>query len=207
MSRLQPAVGQQAFLERSGIDALVHALPRAKAANAAGRRGVARGEYALVTLHRPSNVDQAGTLGSLVKALEIIGRDRPVLFPVHPRTRARMETLGVRADGNGRLVLLEPLGYTEMLSLVGDAGVVITDSGGLQEETSYLGVPCLTVRPNTERPVTIEQGTNRLVKSPDALLEAVHDAWTAPRRACSIELWDGKAADRIVSALAASILP
>lgn len=196
------AEGRIHFVGNIMIDALVHALPRARAAGAAKRRALGSGDYLMVTLHRPSNVDQPETLRQLMRALDAVSRNHPVLFPVHPRTRSRMGALGLRPSGNGRFRLLEPLGYVEMLSLVADAGLVITDSGGLQEETSFLGVPCLTVRPNTERPVTIEQGTNRLVSPSEGLVEAVDDAWRAGRRSCMIELWDGKAAERIVAAIA-----
>jgi len=189
------------FVGNIMIDSLVHALPRARAAGAAKRRGLGPGEYVLVTLHRPSNVDQPETLRYLMKTLAGIGAERPVLFPVHPRTRSRIDMLRNRPAENGKLKLLEPLGYIEMLSLVADAGLVITDSGGLQEETSFLGVPCLTVRPNTERPVTITQGTNRLVTSAEQLPDAVQSAWRAGRRASKIELWDGKTGERIVAAL------
>lgn len=190
------------FVGNIMIDALVHALPRAKSAGAAERQGLRSGEYVVVTLHRPSNVDRPDTLRQLIRALEVISRDRPVLFPLHPRTRSRLDALGVGPGGNGDLRLLQPLGYVEMLSLVVDAGLVITDSGGLQEETSFLGVPCLTVRPNTERPVTITRGTNRLVASTgDALLEAVEQCSSVRRCPCAIELWDGKTAERIVGAL------
>lgn len=192
------------FVGNIMIDALVHALPRARAAGAASRRGLGAGEYVLVTLHRPSNVDPPETLRGLMDALGTISHHRPVLFPIHPRTGSRLDVLGLRSRGNGSVRLLEPLGYVEMLSLVADAGLVITDSGGLQEETSFLGVPCLTVRPNTERPITIEQGTNRLVGSVKQLLEAVERAWREGRRECRIELWDGKAAERIVAELCGS---
>ena len=190
------------FVGNIMIDTLVHAMPRAKAAAAAERRGLQSGEYVVVTLHRPSNVDHSDTLRQLIRALDAISRDRPVIFPLHPRTRSRLQAGGLGPDGNGDLRMLEPLGYIEMLNLVADAGLVITDSGGLQEETSFLGVPCLTVRPNTERPVTITQGTNRLVASTeDALLEAVEQSSRVGRRPCTIELWDGKTAERIVAAL------
>ena len=191
------------FVGNIMVDALLHALPRAKTVAAAGQRGVERGKYVLVTLHRPSNVDEPETLRHLMQTLDTISRERPVLFPIHPRTRARLEKLSPPWAANGSLRLLQPLGYVEMLSLVADAGLVITDSGGLQEETSFLGVPCLTLRANTERPVTIEQGTNCLVPSADELLDAVGPAWRRGRDACTIELWDGKTAERIVTVLRA----
>jgi UDP-N-acetylglucosamine 2-epimerase (non-hydrolysing) len=190
------------FVGNIMIDTLVQALPRARAAAAPGKRGLHPGEYLVVTLHRPSNVDHPETLRQLIGALNTISRERPVRFPVHPRTRSRMQACGLGPDGKGDFQMLEPLGYAEMLNLVADAGLVITDSGGLQEETSFIGVPCLTVRPNTERPITITGGTNRLVASTEsALLEAVEQSSRAGRRPRVIELWDGKAAERIVGVL------
>jgi UDP-N-acetylglucosamine 2-epimerase (non-hydrolysing) len=184
------------------IDTLVEVLPRARATPVPARNGLAPGGYAVVTLHRPSNVDDPATLAQLMQALETVSRERPVLFPVHPRTRARLDAAGLAPNGTLGLRLLGPLGYLEMLNLVADAGLVITDSGGLQEETSYLGIPCLTVRPNTERPVTVTQGTNRLVRpTAAALLEAVARSAAEGRRECAIEFWDGKTAERIVEVL------
>ena len=184
------------------VDALVEALPAARATPVPQRGTLARGDYVVVTLHRPSNVDHPGTLKELLRALETISRERPVLFPVHPRTRARLAAAGVTENTTGGLRLLEPLGYLQMLSLVADAGLVITDSGGLQEETTFLGVPCLTVRPNTERPVTVTQGTNRLVASTErAVLAAVAETGRGGGRETKIEFWDGKTAGRIVDVL------
>jgi UDP-N-acetylglucosamine 2-epimerase (non-hydrolysing) len=134
------------------IDTLVEALPRAQEINAPERQALSRGEYVVVTLHRPSNVDKPETLCRLLAALETLSRDRPVVFPVHPRTRERIERLGFVAGNNSQLRLVEPVSYLHMLSLTASAGLVVTDSGGLQEETSFLGIPCVTVRPNTERP-------------------------------------------------------
>ena len=191
------------FVGNIMIDSLVHALPGARALNAPSRHAVSGVPYAVVTLHRPSNVDGAEALAGLFRALDAIGCDVPVIFPVHPRTRARIEAAGLRPSPGSDLRLLEPIGYLEMLGLVERAALVITDSGGLQEETSYLGVPCLTVRPNTERPVTCRQGTNRLVlPNGDALMAASREALqSGPRESAGIERWDGKAADRIVAVL------
>ena len=138
---------------------------------------VAGAGYAVVTLHRPANVDDPAVLRELLETLDQIGRKLTVLFPVHPRTRERVHTLGFQRDRGGGLRLLEPLGYLDMLGLVAGAQLVITDSGGLQEETTFLGVPCVTVRPNTERPVTCTHGTNRLVAPRrDVMLNAVDRA-------------------------------
>ncbi len=156
--------------------------------------------YTLVTLHRPQNVDDPSALSEILGALERVAEDVPVLFPVHPRTRKRIEEnhLAVRPE---RVRLLEPLGYMDFLTLMRHAGLVITDSGGIQEETTYLGVPCLTVRPNTERPITIELGTNRLVqRESSAIVHAAHEALSTGslKQLTPPPLWDGKAAERIV---------
>jgi UDP-N-acetylglucosamine 2-epimerase (non-hydrolysing) len=189
------------FVGNIMIDALVHALPKARALAAATKHGVTRGQYILVTLHRPSNVDRMETLRDLMTGLAAVARERAVIFPVHPRTRGRLREHGI-GDDETSIQLVDPLGYIEMLSLVADAGLVVTDSGGLQEETSYLGVPCLTLRPNTERPVTITQGTNRLVPSTSAALQqAVGMSFGKKGTAGSIELWDGKAGERIAGVL------
>lgn len=181
------------------IDSLVHALPAATALDAPARHGVSPRGYVVVTLHRPSNVDDPGSLREIVAGLAELGCRWPVLFPVHPRTRRRMEEFGIPAPEGTDIRMLAPLGYLEMLGLVAQAGLVLTDSGGLQEESSYLGIPCLTARPNTERPVTVTHGTNRLVASErGAIVEAargVLDGLRPPRP--SIPFWDGRTGERI----------
>jgi len=155
-----------------------------------------------VTLHRPSNVDDTKTLRELLDALADLSRERQVVFPVHPRTRDRLRAIAWHPQDE-RVQLLEPVSYREMLGLVMGSDLVITDSGGLQEETSFLGIPCLTVRPNTERPITCAEGTNRLVAPRgEALREAARAAWGQRRHPppC-IERWDGKAAERTVAVL------
>ena len=191
------------FVGNVMIDTLCWTLPRAQALDPAGRRGLAPAGYAVATLHRPSNVDDPATLLALVATLAELGRRVPVVFPIHPRTRARLRELGVDGGGDDGLRLCEPLGYVEMLGLVAAAAVVVTDSGGLQEETTYLGVPCLTVRPNTERPVTCLHGTNHLVpRDQKTILAAANRALArrAPARPV-LERWDGRAAERIASVL------
>ena len=192
------------FVGNIMIDSLVALLPTARGQPDA----VGRGEpYAVVTLHRPSNVDDPAVLAELLGALAELAEERQIFFPVHPRTRARMRDIGWKPPGNGhsRIVLLDPAPYEDMLSLVLGSDLVITDSGGLQEETSFLGVPCLTVRPCTERPITCTQGTNRLVASERApLLAAARQVLAAARgRAVppSIERWDGYTARRIGAVL------
>ena len=178
------------------IDSLVRLLPRALEA---ARNGFPS-RYALVTLHRPSNVDSPETLGAILRSLLELRQELPVVFPVHPRTRQRIAQFGLGADG---LHLLEPASYLDFLALQTRATVVITDSGGIQEETTFMGVPCLTLRPNTERPVTVELGTNiligndfsRLATELRKVLNGHFKRGTIP------PLWDGRAGERIAKVL------
>jgi UDP-N-acetylglucosamine 2-epimerase (non-hydrolysing) len=190
------------FVGNVMIDSLVKMLPRASTRPVAEKLGLRRGQYTLVTLHRPSNVDIPETLMEIMAALNDMARHRAVIFPVHPRTRLRLQELGL--DG-GRVRLIEPLGYLDFLALMESAALVLTDSGGIQEETTFLGIPCLTVRTTTERPITITQGTNRLVASNrQAILQAVDEIdrrEDSPRQ--PIDLWDGHAAERIARVLLA----
>jgi UDP-N-acetylglucosamine 2-epimerase (non-hydrolysing) len=167
------------------------------------RLGVSRGDYGVVTLHRPSNVDDPATLRGLVKALSEIGRHVPLVFPVHPRTRTRLEAMEAETESSaaGGARYVAPLGYLDFLALVAGARIVLTDSGGLQEETTALGVPCLTLRENTERPVTVARGTNRIVgTSPDRIVPEAMRVLSEGRPAVSRPpLWDGRAAERIVA--------
>ncbi len=186
---------------KSHID---HAVPAEK--TLAGS-GFADG-YTLVTLHRPSNVDDPAVLARLVDCLAAISADTPVVFAIHPRTRARIEAAGLMTTLSGpRFVLLPPQGYLQMLGLMQSARVVITDSGGLQEETTALGVPCLTVRENTERPITIHEGTNTLVGvDADAIMAAFHDVLaTGGKAGRAPEFWDGHAALRIAEIVTARL--
>src|SRR5689334_10587774 len=189
------------FVGNVMIDTLCWALPQAQARNAPAHLAVADRPYAVVTLHRPSNVDDPAALRELLDALARLAARVEVLFPVHPRTRKRVQELGRRASAERGVRMLDPLGYLDMLGLVAGAALVVTDSGGLQEETSFLGVPCLTVRPNTERPITCTHGTNRLVlPQREPLLAAAERALgrRSPARPV-IERWDGRAAERIVA--------
>jgi UDP-N-acetylglucosamine 2-epimerase (non-hydrolysing) len=187
------------------IDSLVTHLDVARRGGALARFGVQRRGFALATLHRPSNVDDAGRLTRLVEVLSTIGERLPVVFPVHPRTRSRMQSASISVEGlAARGVLVsEPLGYLDFLQLEDAATVVMTDSGGVQEETTALGVPCLTVRDNTERPITITDGTNKLVGSNPDVLPAEVDAVLAGqgRRGKVPDLWDGKAGERAAEAI------
>ncbi len=164
--------------------------------------GVPENGYALVTLHRPSNVDDGRKLAGLLKVLEEIAGSVPVLFPVHPRTRERIRALPQPVVS--RVQFAPPMGYLEFLGLMARAAVVLTDSGGIQEETSVLGVPCVTVRENTERPVTVELGTNVVVGTdPERVKEAALAAISrGPRVSPPPPLWDGRAAERVVTVIA-----
>jgi|SRR5579875_118830 len=189
------------------IDTLVAMTPRIDALDAAGRLELTPGGYLMVTLHRPALVD-GPLLFDALSALQTVAETLPVVFPVHPRTRAALEAAGWR-EGDGRLRLLEPVGYLEFLSLVKTAAGVITDSGGIQEETTFLGIPCFTLRANTERPVTCTVGTNRLLGLDPARILEVPDliAQGAPRPHAVPQGWDGMAARRIVDVLARAQLP
>jgi UDP-N-acetylglucosamine 2-epimerase (non-hydrolysing) len=186
------------------IDTLRAHLPRARALAVPEGMGLAQGGYAVVTLHRPSNVDDAATLGRLLGALARVARELPVVFPVHPRTRARLAADPDLALAAASLRLVEPLGYLEFLSLTSSARLVLTDSGGLQEESTALDVPCLTLRENTERPVTVAEGTNELVGTdPARIVDAALRALAGGKRGRVPALWDGRAGERAAEAILA----
>jgi UDP-N-acetylglucosamine 2-epimerase (non-hydrolysing) len=165
--------------------------------------GLEAGGYGVVTLHRPSNVDDPNVLKTLCSSLQEISEKVPLVFPVHPRTRKKLEETGILSAmaASDRLRMPEPMNYVRFMSLVFNCRFVITDSGGIQEETSYLGIPCLTVRENTERPVTITHGTNQLCELAQLKLKAVEIIQGQVRSPNKIELWDGKTAGRIVDIL------
>lgn len=159
--------------------------------------GLEAGEYVLVTLHRPHNVDSRARLEGILSALGEIASFHPVVFPMHPRTARNVKQFGLDAS-LAPLSILGPIRYLEFLALLDRAGAVITDSGGIQEETTVLGVPCITLRPNTERPITLTEGTNRLFDGDlDELGDIAVDAVDSERRPCRPDLWDGRAAERI----------
>lgn len=170
--------------------------------------GLTRGTYGVVTLHRPSNVDDPATLRGLLKALAEIGRRLPLVFPVHPRTRARLEAMEAEAASSdaGVVRYVAPLGYLDFIGLVSGSRLALTDSGGLQEETTALGVPCLTLREQTERPITVSHGTNRVIgTSPDRIVREACRVLSEPRSSVPRPpLWDGYAARRIVAILASA---
>ena len=176
------------------VDSLLRHLPAAR--GRALPAGLAPGGYGIVTLHRPANVDDPAALGALLDALAAAARRLPLAWPLHPRTRARLEAFG-HAPPRG-VTMLPPLRYLDFLALMSRARLIATDSGGVQEEAAAIGLPCLTLRPSTERPATIEAGGNRLV-TPADLPDAVLDP---PGRAAAIPLWDGKAGERMRAHLA-----
>jgi UDP-N-acetylglucosamine 2-epimerase (non-hydrolysing) len=183
------------------IDSLEHMRPRMEALAPWERYAFERGRYGLVTLHRPSNVDDPAVLRRVLDCLERCAAEFPLVFPVHPRTKARIGNLGMSLDG--ALKLVDPVDYLESLALQAGAAVVFTDSGGIQEESSHLGVPCLTLRPNTERPVTVDMGTSTLVSNDPARIEAAFQEVLSGsyKQARPIPLWDGHAAERAAAAL------
>ena len=193
------------FVGNIMIDTLVHALAKPQNGSARAADPTPSEPYLVATLHRPANVDDPATIAELMSALVELGAEMPVVFPVHPRTRERLQALAARNPlaNAGRLQLVEPLSYPAMARLVAGAQVVITDSGGLQEETTFLGVPCLTVRTTTERPITCTEGTNRLVAADrQTVVSATREALRARRPSPpTIDRWDGHTAERIVSLL------
>jgi UDP-N-acetylglucosamine 2-epimerase (non-hydrolysing) len=191
------------FVGNVMIDTLFRYRERARASDILDRLGLAGGGYAALTLHRPSNVDDEGTLVMLLSAVAQIQNEVPVVFPVHPRTRRRLEVVASVLPAMPGLRLVDPMPYLDFVQLMGEARCVLTDSGGIQEETTALGIPCLTLRQNTERPITVTRGTNRIVGTDPA---AIYDGWRAvadgrwPAGELP-ELWDGKAAARLVRVL------
>ncbi len=203
------------FVGNTMIDSLLASLERAEKSAVLDRFGLRSSSepspdnirrYALLTLHRPSNVDNQKTFLSILEGLEELSSSCPILFSAHPRTRKRIEEFGLerffRASGEAGIRLLDPLGYLDFLCLMRHAALVVTDSGGIQEETTCLGVPCVTVRENTERPVTVTCGTNIIAgTSQEKIRSAVNEQLSARKHAGIPEKWDGKAAGRIVEAI------
>jgi UDP-N-acetylglucosamine 2-epimerase (non-hydrolysing) len=193
------------FVGNVMIDTLLAHRERARQSDILARLDLRPREYAVCTLHRPSNVDTPEAAENTVCALERLAQRLPVVLPMHPRTRAKMAQFGLapRIGEDRQVRVIEPVGYLEFLGLMDQARLVFTDSGGIQEETTALGVPCLTFRNNTERPITVTEGTNRLVGTdPDAVAAALDDLLAGKSLAGRIpELWDGKAAERILAVL------
>ena len=198
------AKGRCYFVGNVMIDTLLAAKERAMASDVLERLGQKAGGFALLTLHRPSNVDDPKQLRELIGALDEIALDLPIVFPVHPRTAARLEAAEIALDSS-RWIRCAPLGYLDFMKLEATAKLVLTDSGGIQEETTVLGVPCLTLRENTERPVTIVEGTNVLAQtSRESVLAAYREFQQSPKAGRIPRYWDGRAATRIVDALDAA---
>ncbi|HEY3137366.1 MAG TPA: UDP-N-acetylglucosamine 2-epimerase (non-hydrolyzing) [Blastocatellia bacterium] len=193
------------FVGNVMIDTLHRNLERARGSRVLDRLSLKPGEFCAMTLHRPSNVDDRETLSGILDALQAIGERLPIVFPVHPRTRERLREFGFdqRLRKQASLIITEPLGYLDFLQLYSNSRLVLTDSGGIQEETTALGIPCLTLRENTERPITVVQGTNRVVGSDPVVIkrEAFAAFERSDRPAGLPELWDGHAAIRIVDAI------
>lgn len=181
------------------IDSLISNLPKARQSPILQNLGLAGQPFAYVTLHRPANVDEPEALSAIIQELIRVSDTLPILFPIHPRTRQRLKTFGLAETAAAKLRLIEPLGYHDSLHLTENARLVITDSGGLQEESTYFRTPCLSLRPNTERPVTVTLGSNRL-SSPQLLRAHVQEALRSPDRLGTIpRFWDGAAAVRILT--------
>ncbi|MBI9070307.1 MAG: UDP-N-acetylglucosamine 2-epimerase (non-hydrolyzing) [Melioribacteraceae bacterium] len=191
------------FVGNVMIDSLCHYLPKADESDIHSELKLEKGKYVLVTLHRPSNVDTKDSLDGLVNFLNTLGAKRKVVFPIHPRTKNNLEKFDLLKGLNENVILSDPIGYIDFQSLTKNAEVVVTDSGGIQEESTYLGVQCITLRTSTERPITVEVGTNQLIgidliKAEKVCLEVLDGNI---KKGKTPELWDGKAAERIAEIL------
>jgi len=187
------------FVGNVMIDSLLHQSERARGDDVLDRLHLEEKTFALITLHRPATVDKPGVFGPILGELVSLSERMPVVFPVHPRTRARLDAMAPELPRSERFMILDPMGYHSFLRLTMDARMVLTDSGGIQEETTYLGVPCLTVRENTERPVTVTEGTNSLVGlDPARLRDGIESIVTgSTKKGRKPKGWDGQAALRI----------
>jgi len=187
------------FVGNCMIDSLISILPLAKSSNVLEKLAIKQKEYIIVTMHRPSNVDSAHRLSELVKLLNSISSKQKVVFPVHPRTRKNLESFGLVKKLDRNILLTEPIGYIDFIAMLKKSTLILTDSGGIQEESTYLGVQCITLRSTTERPSSIEEGTNQLVgedfkKAEKAVMEIIKGY---EKNGSIPELWDGKSAERI----------
>jgi UDP-N-acetylglucosamine 2-epimerase (non-hydrolysing) len=194
------------FVGNTMIDSLLRVVPEARARAPWEAFGVEAGGYALVTLHRPALVDDAALLAETAAGLAALARELPVVFPVHPRTRSRLDELGATARlAEAGVRVADPLGYVEFVGLEAGAALVLTDSGGVQEETSALGVRCFTLRDTTERPVTVELGTNTVLGARPQRIAEIPALLASERPAQEIPLWDGRAGERAAQVLRAFV--
>jgi UDP-N-acetylglucosamine 2-epimerase (non-hydrolysing) len=191
------------------IDSLAFFLEKAKESIILSDLQLNGSSFALVTLHRPSNVDVKENLENLFHTFSVVGKDMKIVFPMHPRTKKMIEkfNLGTYVSSIKNLIITDPIGYLDFMQLMQNARLILTDSGGIQEETTYLGIPCITIRENTERPVTVEIGTNVIVgPNPDLIIEETEKIISGNGKKGQIpELWDGKAAERIVKILSGNL--
>lgn len=198
------------FVGNTMIDSLHYALPKAENSDILNEIGLKPKEYVLVTMHRPSNVDEPKQLGELLEILAELSKDRMVVFPVHPRTRKNIASHGLNdiIEQNPNIKLIDPQGYISFLALMKNSDFVLTDSGGIQEETTALGVPCMTIRTTTERPITCEIGTNTLIEpTSEGIRNGLKVMLNSPRKTGQIPpLWDGHAADRIAEVIVTQCL-
>ena len=195
------------FVGNIMIDTLLNHVEKARQLRPYTKYNLKENRYIFVTLHRPSNVDEKKSLTVIMKHLTVLSKKMPVIFPMHPRTRKNLVAFGLheKAAGAGGMIIIDPIGYHETIGLVDKSAFVLTDSGGLQEETTVLGIPCLTLRPNTERPVTITHGTNKLttLKTLNEDMSAILESGRKTKKRIP-PLWDGRTAERIVKILANS---
>jgi len=205
--RYQEKAKTTTILEDLGLSTSDSRLATSDSRLATSDSRLATDDYIVMTMHRPANVDTEKGLQSILELIELSGKDTKIIFPIHPRTRAHMEKFGLadRLDQAKNLIMTEPLGYLEFIQLMSNATAILTDSGGIQEETTYLGVPCLTFRDSTERPITVTLGTNQLLSDldPKKTYAALKEILAGKVKKGSIPpLWDGKAAERIAAKLA-----
>ena len=196
------------FVGNVMIDSLIHFLPKTMNSNILEQLNIEPKNYVLVTLHRPSNVDEKKNLIPLVNLLNNISSTRNVIFPIHPRTKNNLHSFGILSSLNKDVILTDPIGYIDFITLIKNSGLILTDSGGIQEESTYLGVQCITIRTSTERPVTVEMGTNQLVgddytKAEQVALEVLNGK---KKQGKIPEKWDGKTAERIAEIISLKLL-
>jgi UDP-N-acetylglucosamine 2-epimerase (non-hydrolysing) len=196
------------FVGNVMIDSLIHFLPKATTSKILDQLQIEPKNYVLATLHRPSNVDEKDNLSSLVNLLNNISLKRKVIFPIHPRTKNKLDLFGILSSLNPDVILTDPIGYLDFIKLIKNCGLILTDSGGIQEESTYLGIQCITIRTTTERPVTVEMGTNHLagddyVKAEQIVIEVLNGKI---KQGKIPEKWDGKTSERITEIISLKLL-